>query len=192
MEPTCDNVLSVYRRASFDAFSDGMLWYEDAHNYARTLDSERFHRAAGVIAALSPRSPWNNNKRKAAQFYDRPRTAVKGQPNGIGLSMSVNKAHAIITGTDALDVLTSPKVRAFFLTIVDPHGNHAPVIDRHAFDIAVGEITNDDTRKQLDRKGEYDAFALCYIQAGDAAGISPSQMQAITWMQWRNEKGIYW
>jgi hypothetical protein len=164
-----------------------MTWYDDAHNVARNLGGNRFHRAAGVIAALSPMNGWENNKRKAAQLY-----AQKGDGTNCGLLRNVAKAVAIYNGEDALDILGGDKVRAFYATIVDPSGDHEPVIDRHAFDIAVGMVTNDAARSALSRKGEYQRFSDVYRAAAVKVGIGPSQLQAVTWMQWRDEKGVSW
>lgn len=183
--PSVDNILNIYRTASFAAFSEGMTWYDDAHNFAKSLDPNRFHRAAGVIAALSPMNEWQNNKRKAAQLY-----AQNGDGSGCGLYRNVDKAVRIYNGEDALDVLGGNKVRAFFLTIVDPTGDHAPVIDRHAFDIAVGERTNDKRRGILSRKGMYERFSETFRDAARITGIGPAQLQAVTWTEWKYRHGI--
>lgn len=194
MTPEVENVLSVYLRASDSAMREGMAWYDDAHSFAKTLDPKRFHRAAGVIAALSPMNHWENNKRKAALLYSRNGIIVMGDDNsnGIGLSKNVAKAIAIYRGEDALDVLGGFKVRAFYQTILDPTADIDPVIDRHAFDIAVGKVTNDKARGILGRKGVYHEFANVYREAAMLTGIGPAQLQAVTWIQWRNEKGITW
>lgn len=184
MRPTTPNVLAVYRDADFYAFSAGMTWYDDAHDFARILDNN-VHRAAGIIAALSPMNGWNNNKNKAAQLY-----AQNGDGSGCGLYNNVAKAVAIYNGADPMDILKGDKVRAFYETILDPTGDHNPVIDRHAFDIAVGRRTDNRTRGILGRKGEYDKFARAYRRAADAAGIGAAQIQAITWMHWRNIHGL--
>jgi hypothetical protein len=184
MTPTTDNVLTVYRNASFYAFSTGLEWYPTAQDIAKSIDPIRWHRAAGVIAALSPMNGWTNNVRKAIQLYS------QGNGEGCGLYRNVDKAMRIYNGEDALDVLGGDKVRAFYLSIVEPTGDVTPVIDRHAFDIAVGMRTNDAARGILGRKGMYDAFADVYREAADIAGIGSAQMQAVTWTAWRETLGI--
>src|SRR5688572_7775372 len=139
--PQVSNVLAVYDNAWDSARAFGESWYHDAHDIARDIDPKRYMRAAGIIAALSPMNKWNNNINKARLVY-----ALDGQvtidpitrKNGIGLSDNVRKALAIYNGTDALDVLTADKTRAFFLSFAYPDLDHSPVIDRHAFDIAIG------------------------------------------------------
>lgn len=193
--PAVENIVSEYLRASETDITEGMAWYNDAHSFARSLDPVRFHRAAGVIAALSPLNEWENNKRKAEQFYSQ-RGVINwnGAKNGIGLANSVRKAIRIYNGDDALDVLsgaTAQKTRAFYLGIADPEGDHSPVIDRHAFDIAIGQRTNDDARSWLNRKGEYARFSDVYREAASLIGIGPSQLQAITWLGWKGRHGIF-
>ena len=193
MTPTVDNVLAVWNRCTLDAFRDGIVWYPNANAFARSLDPIRFHRAAGIIAALSPMNGWKNNKAKAALLYRQNGEVVwNGTKNGIGLATNVRKAIDIYNGEDALDILTSNKVNAFYLSIVDPYGDHSPVIDRHAFDIAVGQVTDDAARRQLERKGEYARFSDVYRDAASIIGFSPAQVQAVTWEQWRDERGVDW
>lgn len=185
MNPTPAHILSVYLRATDDMLDAGLSWYDRANVFARELDGNRFHRAAGIIAALSPMNGWENNKNKASQLYR------QGHGAGCGLYVNVKKAMAIYHGEDALDILGGNKVRAFYATIVNPRDSDAtPVIDRHAFDIALGSVTNDKTRARLARKGEYERFADSYREAATIASIGAPQLQAVTWMQWRKEKGI--
>jgi hypothetical protein len=193
--PLVANVLAVYYGASADNLRDGLSWYSTAHNEAKAMGGRReWHlaRNAGIIAALSPMNSWTNNLRKARLLVSlRGKvTVAKGQPNGIGLGDNVAKAVAIYRGAEPLDVLGGDKVRAFYRTILDPKGDIDPVIDRHAFDIAVGQVTNDAARQALQRKGVYQQFAHVYREAALIAGIGSAQMQAVTWVAWREAKGI--
>lgn len=193
--PNVANILAVYNGASSDNLRWGLMWYPTAHNAALRMGGGRaqhLSRNAGIIAALSPMNGWTNNLRKASALVSlRGRvTVVKGQPNGIGLGANVAKAIAIYNGADPLDILNGDKVTAFYRTILDPTGDIDPVIDRHAFDIAVGEPTNDKRRGALSRKGVYLEFAHAYREAAKIAGIGAAQMQAITWVQWRESLGI--
>lgn len=194
--PSVANILAVYNAATADDLREGLAWYQTAHQWCRVqAGSNRPHliaRNAGIVAALSPLNGWGNNKRKAAEVISKRGriTVVKGQPNGIGLGNNVRKAVAIYKGADPLDVLSGDKVRAFYRTILDPMGDIDPVIDRHAFDIAVGERTDEKRRGILSRKGVYSQFAAAYREAAKIAGIGSAQMQAVTWIAWRNIHGI--
>lgn len=189
MTPTVDNVLSVLDSASDQARSEGLTWYPRAREAAHMMD-KRFHRSAGVIAALSPMNEWENNKRCAELIYafEGNITINPDGTNGIGLSRNVDKALRIYRGEDAMDVLGGRKVRSFYLTILDS-SYHIPVIDRHAFDIAVGMVTNDKARSILSRKNVYEAFANVYREAAMLSGLGTAQLQAITWVAWKERKG---
>lgn len=180
--PLVSNVLAVYRMANAEQLRNGLSWYLDAHNTARVLDPNRVHRAAGVIAALSPMMGWEANKRAAMLAYKREFA------DGLGLSRNCQKANRILYGEHPLDVLGGNKVRAFYATIENPTGDIDPVIDRHAFDIAVGEVTDDKRRSALSRKGVYAEFAHVYREAAILVGIGSAQMQAVTWVTWRDLK----
>lgn len=186
--PSVANVLAVYNGASANAIREGLSWYLDAHNVSRTLASQyglTVSQVAGIIAALSPMNGWENNKRKAAQLLSQ-----NGDGTGCGLKNNVAKAVRIYNGEAPLDVLGGDKVRAFYATILDPFGDIDPVIDRHAFDIAVGERTDEKRRGALSRKGVYAEFANVYREAAKVAGIGSAQMQAVTWVAWREALGI--
>jgi len=193
--PKVQNILDVYHRADADVLRNGLAWYLDAHRFALSAgakDARYLSRNAGIVAALSPLNGWENNKRKALEVIRNRGRIVIGPDgsNGIGLSKNVEKAVAIYKGAHPLDVLGGLKVRSFYATILDPTGDVDPVIDRHAFDIAVGEKTNDIRRGILSRKGVYHEFAKAYRNAAKVAGIGSSQMQAVTWVQWRKEFDI--
>lgn len=193
--PKVSNVLAVYEGAFEHHLRFGLSWYPLAHREALRMGggrSQHLSRNAGIIAALSPMNHWTNNLRKAQQVISlRGRiVAEKGKPNGIGLSGNVRKAVAIYNGADPLDVLSGDKVRAFYRTILDPTGDIDPVIDRHAFDIAIGERSDEKRRSALSRKGVYEEFAHVYREAAKVAGIGSAQMQAITWVAWREALGI--
>ena len=193
--PAVSNILAVYNGATADNIRFGLSWYTIAHNEALRMgngNARYLSRNAGIIAALSPMNGWTNNLRKAQALVSlRGRVTVeKGKPNGIGLGNNVAKAIAIYNGMDPLDVLKGDKVTAFYRTILDPKGDIDPVIDRHAFDIAVGERTDEKRRGALSRKGVYAEFANAYREAAKIAGIGSAQMQAVTWIAWRNIHGI--
>lgn len=181
-DPTVANVLSVYGLASADDLREGLSWYFTAHDLAAILSPADRAMGAGVIAALSPMMGWETNMRQANLAFER------GTADGLGLTRNTAKANRILAGENPLDVLGGDKVRAFYSTILDPRGYDVPVIDRHAFDIAAGRVTDEAARSTLSRKGQYARFGAVYVDAARAVGVSASQMQAITWVAWRRLK----
>lgn len=182
MIPTVENVLSVFHAATDEQMTTGLDWYNDAHEFALSLDASNPSRAAGVIAALSPMMGWDCNKMQAGRVFER------GNAAGLGLARNCDKAQMIYDGSNPEDVLKGDKVCAFYRTILNPTGDISPVIDRHAFDIAVGRVTDDKSRSMLTRKGVYDSFANVYRHAAIAVGVGAAQMQAVTWTAWREGK----
>lgn len=178
--PTTPNVLRVYEAATDEQVREGLDWYHNAHGFAASLDGDA-RRAAGVIAALSPRVSWARNAELAARVY------AEGRASGT-LGRSCRAAEAILAGVDPLDVLNGPKVRAFFLLIANPDDNRTVCIDRHAIDVAVGARLEERDRVALfplDRRGLYEKFSRCYRRAAKHLGVTPSKVQAATWVAWR-------
>lgn len=183
IKPFERNVLSVYRRATDSQIAEGLEWYSRAFDLATELDPNNPFRAAGIIAAVSPLTQWIQNRKLAIKTY-----AEGGLFNGT-LSRNAIKATRIFNGEDPLDVLSGNKVRAFYEGIIGKP-DALPCIDRHAFDIAIGRVTDNKTRGALSRAGVYSAFAKVYIRAAKREGITSTQMQAASWVTWRAEKGI--
>jgi len=182
IDTLAENILSLYRKASDAQRADGMAWYAEAHALAVTLARSADHsvlRAAGVISALSPQMDWARNQTLAIRTY-----AEGGISSGC-LGMSVRKADAIYNGADVVETLKAPKTTAFALVIADPTNTHDVVIDRHAMSVAHGRQATESEVTALGRKGQYEAYATAYRKAAAEAGITPSQMQAVTWTVWR-------
>lgn len=177
------NVLATYEAANSQRTREGRTWYNRANRFAGTIANGDTRQGAGVIAALSPQKQWVDNQWLAVRaFQTGVATGQVFRANGV--------AQRILDGEDPDVVLSGPKVRAFFSLIADPHMSLAVCVDRHAHDIAVGRITDEKTRKILERKGGYDYVASVYTTAADVIGVLPSSVQAVTWCHWRVQKGI--
>jgi len=188
MTPTVDNVLTTYYSAEDDELAAGMTWYATAHGIALELEPDDVRIGAGVLAALSPQTAWG--ERKGENIELARRAFKEGKATG-HTGDACRKATAILSHwRDPEDVLGGFKVRNFYAAIVDPQSETAVCIDRHAFDIAVGRVTDNGTRKTLERVGVYETFADIYRQAAAIIGATPAQVQAVTWLAWRRAKGI--
>lgn len=177
-----ENIVAVFERATPTELSEGMSWYDDAHALAESLSPGDVWRGAGVIAAFSPNAQWN---RTVLLATDSLRT---GRARTDYLPVMVAQAQRILDGEPALDVLKGDKVRAFCSAIADPAGSEIATIDRHAHDIAVGRVFSERERK-ITRK-TFRIMSEHYRQASFEVGVSVAQIQAVTWVRWRNEKGI--
>jgi hypothetical protein len=173
------NILKTYRSATDAQRLQGMTWYDTAHALAVDLDPQNVTRAAGVISALSPRETWEVNQRLAIRLY------VDGPLTTGTLPDSIRKANAIYGGADVATTLNGKKTVAFAATIADPADPFAVVVDRHAVSVALARCSADADASVLSRKGGYEWYADAYRKAAKRAGVSPSQMQATTWVVWR-------
>lgn len=177
------NVQRAWDRCTGQDRTDGARWYPEAHALAADLSPSDVRIGAGVIAALSPQQGWAGNVGLAVRaFTDGHATGHTGD--------FCRKADRILAGESPLEVLGGQKVRAFYACIVEPEGPWSVCIDRHAFDVAVGRVTDDAVRKVLDRKGAYDHVASAYRLAAVRTNQIPSTLQAITWTAWRRWKGV--
>lgn len=155
----------------------GKRWYDDARHLASTLARTRgtLAMAAGVIAALSPLTPWDRNKELAVRAF------ADGQASGT-LTNSIRAANRILAGEDPLDVLKSDKVRNFFLSILG--SPDAVCVDRHALEVYQGKRYADKDRPSVGKRLYRDA-AAAYVEAANRTPFTATQVQAITWLVWR-------
>lgn len=181
MVPSTRRITALYRQATPEQLADGLDWYQDAHSLALALDPQNVERAAGVIAALSPRVLWDQNVKLAVRAY------ADGQASKC-MPLSISKANAILDGADVAKTLRGPKTVAFAQVIANPVDDHAVVIDRHAMSIAIGRCADDDDYSVLGLKGVYEQYADAYRRAARIIGVSPSQVQAVTWVVWRETR----
>jgi hypothetical protein len=178
LTPSVRRILKVYRSATSEQKAEGMGWYNEAHALAVELDPENVPRAAGIIAAYSPLTEWSENVRLA-------RMAYQGVFRGHVMASQVKR---IYEGEHYWSVLKGNKTFNFASLIADPTNPNPVVIDRHAFSIAVGRLTTEQEQNTLQRKGVYDEFADAYRRAAKIEKITAAQMQAVTWVVWRETK----
>lgn len=197
--PRTRNITAAYRAASEQDRQDGREWYGRARVLAEELDPRDIERAAAVIAVLSPRMHWHKNVELARYAYrhqcEDGMACLDVLADWPGLKSNGRKALGILAGADPEDVVSGPKVRAFWRTICDPIDPRAVVVDRHALDVACGRVLDDETRGRiLGRAGAYDTVCDLYRRAARilskeyGVSLSPAVVQATTWVYWRRER----
>ena len=195
--PSTRNIMRVWRSATEQDVADGREWYGRASRLAAELDPTNVERGAAVIAVLSPLISWKVNVRNARLAYARAGDGATADEITAALPMlkrNARKAAAILAGADPDLIVSGPKVRAFWHTIAHPDDARGVVVDRHAFDIAMGRVFTDATRTPLlAKRGAYAATADAYVRAAKIVtretGIptTPAAVQATTWLVWRRE-----
>lgn len=186
-----DNIRAVWLAASDADIAVGREWYANAREIAvQVARGDSIEVGAGIIAALSPQCSWKDNVRQALA---RPRTARGRFTRNTKARLRV--ANAIHSGrARAVDALKGLKTRGFYFGIITGGLTSEVCIDRHAISICLGRFATDAERvlNGRTRKGraQYEAYAAAYREVAAETGLSPAQLQAVTWVTWRRLKGI--
>ena len=183
------NIIKCYETASLTSIRDGATWYSEAQDIATVigrLGGFKNHQAlfvgAGVLAALSPQVEWGDNIQWAIQLVVK---GIRKQTHA-----NHNKALRILQGEKPNDVLGGFKVRAFYKAIVAPNGSGEPVVDRHALAIYMGRNVVEKELHYLQSPIIMARLQGAYKRASNKLGIHHHELQAITWLEWRANKGL--
>lgn len=170
------SILDVWHASTETQREQGSQWYSEANSIASTLAAQagvHIDHAAAVIAHLSPRVNWARNVAGATSLL------LTGLAPGM-MSGPVARATDAMLSEDPLGTLKGPKTRSFALNILGDQ--EAVTVDVWALRVATGS----DDPKVLSRKGGYESVADAYRRAAAVVGVSPTTMQATTWIVARN------
>lgn len=184
-----DNILSVYGRATDSQHTRGLAWYWNASTIANdlaTVYNVTYEQACGVLAALSPSTDWDRN---VALAHDMLNSGDCGHAYGD----AIRKARLIRDGADPATVLGGRKVRSFYQAVYWAGETGHVVVDRHAHAVALGvsKPLGDWAAKALDAPARYQIVAAAYRHAARRAGIAPADMQAVTWVTFRETHSAF-
>lgn len=185
-------IIEIYDQALPDEIEAGMRWYDDAHNWATEI-SEKFGVSLEVVvavtAALSPANKWERNVREAEEMIRV--FSSGGDPATVtSCTYKKNKVRAIEALEAGMSILSGDKTTSFAKNILDPKDPDVVTIDRHAFNMTLGEraIKTNSGPKVTPKR--YRETAAKFIAASEKIGIRPNQLQAITWLVWRRQIGV--
>lgn len=174
------NLQAVLDLATEADWAAGLNWYRVAHAEAVALSGRHgltVDQAAGIIAALSPQTGWEENLRIAELFCT--------DQSSVHTADACGKALRILQGAEPLSVLGGRKVRSFFRNISEPNRAGAVTIDRHAAAILCGVDTptwNRLHQKTLERKHFYRLATGVYRAEARRLSLLPHQVQAVAWL----------
>lgn len=196
MNITHGSILAVFFAASEAEKHEGLSWYGRANIVANRLATSYdvnggLVTVAGVIAALSPNNRWERNVADAERLIKA--YCLGEEIDAIKVctfNKNKDKALAILNGVTPLDVLGGNKVRAFYECIAYPTSD-AVCVDGHAYSIWLGERvpttkTPSISDKLYSRIADDYRLAAKQINEITKEFYSASQVQAITWVTWRN------
>lgn len=183
-------ITKAYRAATPAHLAAGLGWYAQAYREACKIDPRNPARAAGVIAALSPRCLWSTNLAWTKAVIA---CADAGLPCPAVSTMDNRAtAWAIATGTAPLAalgtfsptgrVVSGMKVRSFFRNIMGD--TDAVTCDVWAAKVATGHANEALVKSP---KG-YETVVAAYRSAAKILGVTPREVQAATWTAARGIK----
>ena len=181
-----NNILKIY---NLTEKADRFDWYQDAHNFAKSLSCDydiSINIACGIISALSPVKQWEQNKNCAISLLE--------TGNGKHMKQFNDKALKILEcdGSEKCikEILRGQKIISFYTNIRHPHKNKEVTIDRHALSIALSKWIKEEDYAGMTGK-QYKFFQDCYKYTADKIGISPVLLQSSTWERFRKIKQNY-
>lgn len=182
------NIISVFKSATAYQLEVGLNWYSDARGIcddialAHGISEDT---AYGIFAALSPQNGYGANVNLARRFVATGGTMTTGY-----LALGLGKARDIHGGADVESTLKGKnalKTLNFYRSIRDAGKGADVCVDRHAACIARG--TREGTNAVALTTRRYETIATAYQRAARALGYSAQQVQAVTWVVWRQR---YW
>lgn len=177
------HLLRTYREADDLMRAAGHAWYPHAYREAvrlADLAGCSVERAAGVIAALSPRAFWGLNLAWAARTLE---ASANGSQEAPRVSTRANRENAwrIATGASDLTAL-GPKTAVFARAILGDL--EAVTVDVWAKRAALGDLTADASVSDLERV----EMTRAYRRAARILDVAPRDLQAVTWLAVRGLK----
>jgi hypothetical protein len=161
----------------------GLNWYPDAFNYANELSNDfnlPLNKVVGIIAAFSPLKRWEQNKHIAKIFLTGPSL------NGLHFTSLQLKAMNILyhctTDSDILNELNGIKIQAFFTNILNVNQCKTVTIDRHIINLCIPTAKQSTTITKV----QYTYLAKCLVECSKKLNITPAQLQAVIWVNYKN------
>lgn len=202
MEEYIKNILNIYNLATDAEKADGMTWYNDANAICQRL-SDKYKQplelVCYVMACLSPNNKWHRNIIDTEKLlslyvtgelsdrialYETDKTALRGISSTY--NTNIIKAWKILATRDVSEIGKGLKTNNFAKNIFHPEDDNV-TIDFHAVSIATNfRHTIDTVKSSSFNKKQYGILADAYREAGKRVGILGKQIQAITWISWRN------
>ena len=188
------NIVAAYDATTASHRGQGMRWYPDMARLAWVLGGGDAEAGAKQLSAYSPQAGWPLNMFNAARALAEGRPLQKGE--GIFLPAHTSMSTAAFAGKHYDQVFNGPKTHAFAHLGEqgldhpgDPIG--AVVVDRHAVNVAGGgNLTDEEVGSApIGKEPFYSYVADMYRNAArtiserDGEEISPSELQAITWLR---------
>lgn len=174
------NIDRIFRQATSQDIKEGLAWYKEANEFCKTVAivyDIPVWKVALVVSALSPRNKWNRNKQDTI-------TAITKGIDGKYATFNTNRDKALNILNcnnikEGLDILgKGQKTNAFFYNIYNTSSN-VVTVDSWACRIA-------GYKKDTPTKKQYNVLSEAYKAVASKYNLLPSEVQAITWLCYRD------
>lgn len=143
-------------------------------------------KATAVFAALSPNNDYLGNLRDAIRVLEAVRDGRTPEQTKVSTyHPNKFKAFALAKGTPPLDVLRTPKVRNFYLNLLDPQDPSPVTVDGHLFNAWSGVRRRLDSAAQRFNAKHYFDVAADLHHIAVHQGLLANQVQGIVWFTWK-------
>lgn len=176
-------LLDRYEKCSKSDITYGRHWYMQAHDFAQTLSVKygcTLRQAAGVLATLSPRNKWKDNKIDAENV-------IKAWSEDKGLQfvklstpyVKIDKCIKILRQNIDPDTILVQKSRSFYRCI------YYPLTKEVCVDVWAARAL-EYTERWIPYK-VYPDLQKCYQIAAEKLNLIPHVLQAIIWVNIRGK-----
>ena len=188
-------IVKLYNQATDREKAEGATWYTEAHNICNQI-AHKFNcpitKVAGVVAALSPATNWQQNIADAHNLVLAWHHLI--DPDEVTVTTyGPNKRKAIhilnLKSSNQDDIarilLHNSKVNkttCFYWNILKPGSDKHVTVDRHAIRIALGSSEADNVCITEKR---YRTIAESYHIAANKLHLGAIDLQAIVWVAFR-------
>lgn len=181
--------LLLYRAKEQPSFQTDARWYAEQEAWLRELPVADTPRLIAAVAVLSPQVSWASQVKYTPRLADRWEDIESvHEIEYPGLLANRKKAYRLIQGEHPTDVLSGPKVCAFYQNLT---GNEEPVtVDTHMVDAAL------DLRCPAEREGihltahRYRTIEAALQKVAPIHSLSPAMAQAAIWSYVRRDRSI--
>lgn len=179
------NILKKFDTCTSEDISKGKDWYPWATSYAKSISPSSPERGAGVIAVLSPRTPWEKNLEYAAKVIKAVDSGSNIKPSIGGTYQNLEKAWSIAKGAEVVSVLTSGTRSERWLKVQRFYQNFIGNLDCVTVDVWAARVAFPDCQEQIGGK-LYLSLERSYQDAAKKVNINPRDLQAVVWLKERN------
>ena len=190
----CLHIRALYNLAQPTEVIDGKRWYREARAWCAQVSHDSgvpLLNVVGALAALSPGTSWELNKRDTLNLID-AFTFSDASPFDITVSTyraNLKKAIDILNNCEGWDDVfetlqgkTGYKTARFFACIYKPNNEEYVCIDRHAYKAAQNIVDGGEIGITWKR---YRETQQAYIRVAKSLKLKPCELQGIVWVVYK-------